>query len=166
VLKYGKCYQLKQSRSIGDFGMNCEIIEKMPSAEEYNRLRLSVGWGIYDLELIDKSLPRSLFCVCALVNSEVVGMARLIGDDGLVFYIQDMIVTPDLQLQGIGKLLMNRLMEYIHTHARQNSIIGLMSAKGKEKFYERYGFTSRPTGSLGNGMTIVWGIDQQLSRAN
>ena len=47
-------------------------------------------------------------------------------------------------------------MEYISTHANHNSVVGLMSATGKEAFYEKYGFTIRPTEKLGAGMTIFW----------
>ncbi len=67
--------------------MDYEIIEKIPSADEYNRLRQSIGWGIYDIQTINLALPASLYCVCALTNSKIVGMARLVGDGGLVFYI-------------------------------------------------------------------------------
>ena len=134
--------------------MEYEIVEKLPSTEEYNQLRQSVGWEIYEHDVIEKALPNSLYCVCAFVNAEIVGMARLIGDGGLVYYIQDMIIKPDYQRKRIGTKLMNKIMEYIRTHASHNSIIGLMSAKGKERFYERYGFVIRPTDQLGNGMTM------------
>ena len=56
------------------------------------------------------------------------------------YYIQDVIVKPDYQRQGVGTQLMNKVMEYIHTHANNNSVIGLMAAKDKEPFYTRYGF--------------------------
>jgi len=34
-------------------------------------------------------------------------MARVVGDGGLVFYIQDVIVVSSFQGQGIGKMLMD-----------------------------------------------------------
>ncbi len=55
--------------------------------------------------------------------------------------------------------MMDRVMEYIRAHAHQNMIVGLMSAKGKEAFYEKYGFTVRPTEGLGAGMTMFWKIE-------
>ncbi|MFC1958345.1 GNAT family N-acetyltransferase [Chloroflexota bacterium] len=140
--------------------MEYEIVEKLPSVEEYNQLRQSVGWGIYEDDVIDKALPNSLYCVCAFVNAEIVGMARLIGDGGLVYYIQDTIIKPDYQRKGIGTNLMNKIMEYIRTHASHNSIIGLLSAKGKEQFYEHYGFVIRPTDRFGSGMTIFWTVEK------
>jgi GNAT superfamily N-acetyltransferase len=83
-------------------------------------------------------------------------MARTIGDGGLVYYIQDVIVLPDYQGRGIGTRMMDRIMAYVRTHARHNSIIGLMAAKGREPFYEKYGFTRRPNDQLGCGMTLFW----------
>ena len=134
----------------------CKIIETLPSAEEYNRLRQAVGWGTYQESVIWYALPQSLYCVCAFVDERLVGMARLIGDAGLVYYIQDVIVIPGYQRCGIGSQLMDHVMAYIRDHAGDHTIIGLMSAQGKESFYEKYGFTSRPTEQLGAGMTLFW----------
>ena len=136
--------------------MNFEIIVRMPSAQEYNRLRQTVGWRTHALEVVEKGLSGSLYGVCAFVDSEIVGMARIIGDGGLVFYIQDVVVKPEFQGQGIGTALMDHIMQYIRLHASQHSVVGLMSAVGKEQFYECYGFTRRPTETLGCGMTIFW----------
>ena len=136
--------------------MNYQIIEKFPSPEEYIQLRQFVGWGIHEHNVIAESLPNSLYCVCAYADTAIIGMARIIGDSGLAFYIQDVIVKPDYQRQGIGTQLMNKVMDYIRAHANDNTVIGLMAAKGKEPFYQRYGFTIRPDEKLGSGMTIFW----------
>jgi GNAT superfamily N-acetyltransferase len=137
-----------------------EIVEGLPTPDEYNRLRAAVGWGVYEPAVIEEALPRSLYGVCAYDGATIAGMARLIGDGGLVYYVQDVIVKPEYQGQGIGTALMDRVMAYIRTHASHNSIIGLMSAQGKERFYERYGFVAR-TERLGSGMTMYWKTDQQ-----
>jgi GNAT superfamily N-acetyltransferase len=132
------------------------IVEQLPTAEEYNRLRAAVGWKTYGESSVSRYLPASLFGASARDGEELVGMARVVGDGGLVFYIQDVIVVPERQRCGIGSLLMDRVMEYIRRNAFEQSYIGLMSAKGKEPFYEKYGFTVRPTEILGAGMTIFW----------
>ena len=131
----------------------CSILEKLPSPAEYNHLRASVDWGTYESSVIESSLPRSLFCVCAVLDAKVVGMARVIGDGGLVYYVQDVIVLPEHQGQDIGTRLMDAIMAYLHTHTSPNSVIGLMAAKGKEPFYDKYGFITRPNDQLGCGMT-------------
>jgi GNAT superfamily N-acetyltransferase len=95
------------------------------------------------------------------MDGEIIGMARIIGDGGLAYYIQDVILKPDYQLQGIGTQLMNKIMEYIRVHANNNSVIGLLAAKDKEPFYTRYGFTVRPDYKTGSGMTMFWKKDEK-----
>ncbi len=130
------------------------IVEQLPGAAQYNRLRAAVGWRTHDETFIERALPNSLYGLCAFVDGELVGMARVIGDDGMVYYIQDVIVTPAYQRHGIGTQMMDRVMAYIRAHASPHAVIGLMAACGKEPFYEKYGFTCRPTERLGAGMTI------------
>jgi ribosomal protein S18 acetylase RimI-like enzyme len=136
----------------------CTVVEKLPTAQEYNWLRDLVGWRIYQEDVIEKALPNTLYCVCAYWGVKLVGMARIIGDGGMVYYIQDVIVIPEYQRRGIGTQMMDAIMGYIRLHASQNSIIGLMSAVGKEAFYEKYGFMVRPTEKYGAGMTIFWKV--------
>jgi ribosomal protein S18 acetylase RimI-like enzyme len=136
----------------------CTILEKLPTAAEYNWLRSLVGWRTYQEDVIDKALPKTLYCVCAYAGAKLVGMARILGDGGMVYYIQDVIVIPEHQRQGIGTQMMDMIMAYIRLHASQNTIIGLMSAVGKEAFYENYGFTVRPTEKFGAGMTMFWKV--------
>jgi len=134
----------------------CSTIETLPSPADYNRLRAAVGWGEYEESVIQHALPNTLYCVCAFVDQKIIGMARVIGDAGMVFYIQDVIVLPEFQRQGIGTRLMEAVMEYVCAHAHHNTIIGLMAAKGKEAFYEKFGFFTRPTEKYGPGMTQFW----------
>lgn len=77
--------------------MPLAIHRRLPGPEEYNRLRTSVGWPAADLIAAAASLPKSLFSVCAFLDDSLVGMARVVGDGGLVFYIQDVIVLPEHQ---------------------------------------------------------------------
>ena len=135
------------------------VVEQLPSAAQYNQLRAAVGWGVYEEGVIERSLPSTLYSLCAFVDGDLAGMARIIGDGGMVYYIQDVIVLPAYQRQGIGAQMMDRVMAYIRAYASHNTIIGLMAACGKEPFYEKYGFTHRPTERLGAGMTMFWRED-------
>jgi hypothetical protein len=38
-----------------------------------------------------------------------------------------------------------------------------MAAQGKEPFYERYGFFTRPSGKFGAGMTMFWDEDASVA---
>lgn len=134
----------------------CKLVERLPTPEEYNELRAAVGWKKRPIDAIKKGLPNTLYCVCAYVNDELVGMARIIGDAGMVYYIQDVIVLPDYQHQGIGTQMMDKIMLYLQPALQQQLSIGLIAAPGREVFYQKYGFTSLPNDRRGAGMIILW----------
>lgn len=134
----------------------CKLVERLPTPDEYNDLRAAVGWKKRPVDAVKKGLPNTLYCVCAYIGDELVGMARIIGDDGMVYYIQDVIVLPAYQRQGIGTQIMDKIMLYLQPALQHRLSIGLIAAPGKETFYEKYGFTSLPNHRRGAGMIILW----------
>jgi len=80
----------------------------------------------------------------ALYDEGVIGMARVVGDGALFFYIQDVIVVPAHQGRGVGALLMGRVMDYLRGHAPEKAFVGLFAVEGTLPFYARYGFAVDP----------------------
>jgi len=117
--------------------------ERNVSLEEYQWLRKSVGWGDTDTTATKEGLENSLYSVAVVENGKVIAIGRVIGDAGLYFYIQDLMVHPEYQNKGIGKSLIKKLMDYITSNAKSGTFVGLMAAKGLKKFYEPYGFKVR-----------------------
>jgi len=116
---------------------------RTPTVSEYKLLRASVGWWKTDEKTTEAALNNSLFSLVAIENNNIVGLGRIIGDGGLYFYIQDLIVHPEFQKNGLGKRLMDELMSYLKANAKSGAFIGLMAAKGLEKYYESFGFKAR-----------------------
>ena len=132
-------------------------IDEKPSASEYNNIRRSAGWDEFpDIQGIEKGLDNTLFSLCVRKNGELIGYGRVIGDCTITFYIQDVIVIEEYQQTGIGTEIMRRLMAYISSVASEGAIIGLLSAKSKEDFYEKFGFIPRPNEKYGKGMFMYW----------
>lgn len=121
---------------------NIKIIERKPSVEEYIKLRNSVGWKILQHDKIEKGLDNSIYCICVEDQNNIIGLGRIIGDGGTVFYIQDIIVVPSYQKQRIGTLIMTKLMEYIDNNCIDEAIIGLIAISELDKFYKKFGFTN------------------------
>ena len=120
-----------------------KIKHRLPSVEEYRKLRSLVGWWDTDEEATRIALKNSLFAVVAIESDTVVGIGRIAGDGGLYFYIQDLIVQPGYQSKGIGRAIMKELMAYIETNAKPGSYIALIAAKGLKNYYELFGFEVR-----------------------
>lgn len=131
---------------------NYQIFNESPTVEEFIELRRRVGWGETDVLMAKKSIANSLFHVVVRAQGTLVGMGRVVGDGAMYFYIQDVVVSPEHQNQGIGQLLMDRIEAYLSTAAVKGATIGLLAAKGKEGFYSRYAYMLRPNETLGNGM--------------
>lgn len=136
--------------------MKFTTIRRRPTPDEYNTLRQLANWPTYETALIERALNNTLFSV--VVEDEcgkVVAMGRVIGDGAIYFHIQDVIVDPGCQRQGIGKEIMNELMDYIRTVGGKHTNIGLMCSKGREPFYRDFGFIERPNEKFGSGMIMV-----------
>ena len=131
------------------------LVERPPTVEEYQRLREAVGWDSVDAEATETGLRNALFSVCVIHKDEIIGCGRVVGDGGIYFYIQDIIVLPEFQGRGLGRCIMDVVMGHLTSHAHPNAFIGLMAAKGVAGFYEKYGFAERPPGRP--GMFRIWG---------
>jgi ribosomal protein S18 acetylase RimI-like enzyme len=130
------------------------LLKRLPTIEELKSFHVAVGWDNVDDAAIATALKNSLFGCVVLHNGRTIGCGRVIGDGGMYFYIQDIIVLPEYQGRGLGLLLMQAVMDHIGNIARPNAFIGLMAAKDKAGFYLKFGFAERPPGRP--GMFIVW----------
>lgn len=120
---------------------NIVITERVPSVEEYIKIRNSIGWKILQRDRIERGLNNSTYCVCAEDQGRIIGIGRIIGDGGTVFYIQDIMVESSYQKQKIGTLIMEKLMKYIDDNCIDGAIIGLIAASELDNFYRKFGFT-------------------------
>lgn len=137
--------------------MTVQINELSPDL--YLCLYRSVGWDAPGLDQIEKALEGSLATFCACDGDMPVGMARLMGDGGMSFYIKDFAVLPDYQGQGVGRALMNAMESWIKEQLQPGWAVSLelISSKGKESFYAKFGFEQRPNDWDGAGMMkMVW----------
>lgn len=131
-----------------------KIEYRPPTVSEYSRLRELAGWSKAEEESIERALKNSLFCAVAIEDNKAVGFGRIIGDNELYFYVQDLIVHPDYRAKGVGKALMRELMNYINTNAEPGAFVGLMAAKGLENYYEAFGFKARDKAAPGMYLII------------
>ena len=128
------------------------VANSPPTVEEYLDLRDTTGWGEIASEIVHVSLENTLFHVTIRENDKLIGMGRVIGDGVMYFYIQDVFVHPDFQGKRVGDSIMQAIEEYLLKVTKPGATVGLLSAKGKESFYIRYGYLERPNDSLGKGM--------------
>lgn len=113
------------------------------TVEDILPLYEAVGWTNYTTkpEMLKAAFENSLH-VLAAFNEEgiLVGVLRAVGDGASILFIQDILVTPEYQHQGIGtELLQQTLEKYKNVYQIQLTTDNLMKTIS---FYESNGFTS------------------------
>lgn len=114
------------------------LVEKIPTAEDYMRLRAATGMPPRSKSAAERGLPKSLFAVVVLDGQTAIGMGRVVGDGGLNFESVDLAVDPTYQGQGWGRKIMEAIMAYLEKEAPQGCYISLIAHV--PKFYEQFGF--------------------------
>jgi GNAT superfamily N-acetyltransferase len=63
---------------------------------------------------------------------------------GLCYYIKDVVVHPDYQKKGIGRLLINELLNFIKSNGISGTeiFVELCAMPDKIPFYEKFGFSA------------------------
>jgi len=130
------------------------LVERAPTVQEYRRLRSAVGWGEMPDEGLASGLASALYSCVVVHDGEAVACGRVVGDGGMYFYVQDVIVIPEYHGRGLGAQVMEAVMGYLEGVAKPGAFVGLMAAENVEGFYEHYGFHRRPDDRP--GMFRVW----------
>lgn len=128
------------------------------SAADYNKLREAVGWEALPVEQAQGGLDHSCH-VMGCYNEEncIIGAAGILWDCGCIAYLADVMVLPEYQGYGIGKTLVNSLIQLLKAdiNVGWKVKIVLLASKNREPFYEKIGFISRPREFSGAGMDLL-----------
>ena len=102
----------------------------------------SVDWSVYyeNPEMLHKAYAGSLCILGAYEDDQLVGLIRAVGDGYSVLFIQDLLVHPDYQRQGIGSALIREMLRrYAHVYQIQLTTDNTEKTKA---FYRSQGFCS------------------------
>ncbi|MCA9815573.1 MAG: GNAT family N-acetyltransferase [Cyanobacteria bacterium HKST-UBA01] len=121
--------------------------EKQLSPDDVQDICASVGWSRREPELIAKALDNSLAVVSIWDKEIIVGFARATGDMVFNATIWDMVVRPDYQNRGIGRLVMIELLKDLDDFGIP--LITLYADPGTDGFYKKFGFLADPSGVRG-----------------
>lgn len=86
--------------------------EASVSIDDVLHLYQAVGWTNYthQPQMLEQSLAHSLAIYVARDGEKIVGLVRLVGDGFSSVFVQDLIVLPTYQRQGIGSDLMKEAL--------------------------------------------------------
>lgn len=111
-----------------------------PSRAELVTLYEAVGWTSYtrDPAVLEAAVAGSAHVVTARYGEELLGLARVVSDGASIAYLQDVLVRPELQREGVGRALVHAAMEPFQ-HCRQQVLLTDDEPR-QRAFYEALGF--------------------------
>ena len=104
-------------------------------------LYTSLGWTNYtdNPEMLRNAYLNSLNIYGAYVDDKLIGIIRVVGDGYSVIFIQDLLVHPEFQRNGIGTLLLKRMLKEYEIVYQMHLITE--DSEKTVSFYKSLGFT-------------------------
>lgn len=118
-----------------------------PAVDEYLRLRAESGLTPRSRAESLAALAHSWAWVHVRIGTEAVAMGRVIGDGGWFFHVADMATLPSFQRRGIGRAVLQALLDRIHTRAPGTPWVTLFADPPGLPLYRSMGFV--PNGCQG-----------------
>ena len=115
------------------------------TAEQFIELWQAVGWGEGPaLEQTRLAMKHTFFRVSIFDGDKIIAMARVIGDMGLDYYVKDVVVRPEYQGKGLGRMLINEILKFISENGIKGTdiFVELCAMPDKIPFYKKFGFDS------------------------
>ncbi|WNO77810.1 GNAT family N-acetyltransferase [Streptococcus suis] len=102
----------------------------------------SVGWTNYTDRptMLQKALEHSLLVLATFDGDRLVGLLRAVGDGHSIVFIQDILVLPTYQRQGIGRQLLEQAIAYFPGIYQLHLLTD--NTEKTRSFYEAIGFTA------------------------
>ena len=118
---------------------------RIPAAD-YQRMRKTAGWKTISEKQAENAVNNCFYSVCAWDEDKVIGMTRLLWNGDYCAYISDVFVDEEYRGQRIATAMINQTITYLKSQMEDDYAVKLflMAAKGRESFYERFGFVQRP----------------------
>ena len=81
--------------------------------DEIRRLYSEVGWTAYteNMPALEQGYKNSMTVLAAYEDDELLGIIRTVGDGFTIVFIQDILVFPEKQRQGIGTALLKAVLD-------------------------------------------------------
>lgn len=125
------------------------LTREIPGNAEYRALRTAAGLSLMTEEGAAIGLPASWCSVCVRRDGELIGMGRVVGDGGLFLFVVDIAVTPAWQGKGLGRRIMQALMDEVHARAPVRTMVALIADGTAHELYAKFGFKLVAPGAHG-----------------
>ena len=124
-------------------GARTEIRQADPATDFPGILGVYAGnnWShARDPERLRTAVERADLALVAVQGDEVVGFVRTMSDGAFAVYIADILVTPEVQRQGIGSQLLQAVLDHYPMKTFHHQV--LIAERDADGFYRRMGLSA------------------------
>ncbi|TLG73011.1 GNAT family N-acetyltransferase [Culicoidibacter larvae] len=100
--------------------------------------------GEKKLDKVEVALANTMFCVCLYEDSKLIGFGRIVGDGAITLVVSDIMVAKDYQGQGLGKVIMQHIDDYLRSHFDNDAFVSLLATVPADQLYAQFGFYNSP----------------------
>jgi len=117
--------------------------------DEVKAIYASECWSAYlkDDKKLKRAFVNSLYTLGAFNGEKLVGFVRCVGDGEHILLVQDLIVHPEYQRQGIGTALFRTVWDK-YEGVRMFQVNTDMEDERDNRFYQSFGMKKLETGGM------------------
>lgn len=131
-----------------------QLSVETPSVDDYIRLRLISGLSAFSKASAEAGLPNTIHAAIIRYRDQTVAMGRVIGDNGCFYQVVDIAVDPEHQGKGLGKMIVQNIVDYLQTEAPDGAYCSLMADGPAKYLYEKFGFKPVAPKSIGMAFKV------------
>lgn len=117
----------------------CPHAQRPIPASSVQALYTAVGWWPQRRATEIAAMLDDTIAVGAWAGEQLVGFVRVVSDEHFRAFLEDVVVHPDFQRRGIGRLLLDRVLAELDTI----DVVSLFCAPHLVPFYKAAGFRAR-----------------------
>jgi len=133
---------------------NYKVLENKIPLKTYQNLRVESGLSSKTDQACRIGLQNSIHSMMIEYENEIIGMGRIIGDGGCFCQIVDICILPQHQGQGLGKVIMKNLTDFINNNLPESCYVSLIADGNASFLYEKFGFKDTMPKSKGMYLKI------------
>ncbi len=127
-----------------------KLVRRHLSPSELKELMIAVHWTFEDNEeKLRISVEEPMCTAVAEYEGKTIGTGSILGHQSGNYLISNVIVHPDYQSQGVGKLIMQELDDWLSKNGTPGAMVKLFTGLDRQAFYGHFGFRGPDQGLVG-----------------
>ena len=123
--------------------------------EDLTNIRKELGWKEISLNQVKKGLENTMCKVSVKVDNVTIALGRLVGDYSCKGVLSDIMVSPNYQGKGFGKIVVTTLLDMVQNTLSEGDLFQIEATPtyGNRDFYIKCGFKYKPENQDG---VYIW----------